>query len=298
MTNRKCHIILGFLLAAGLLAGCTADTPEPSAPDDSQKEIRFKVSTASQTEATRVVTINNNVELTIENIRVDAYFHGTTIPLFSEALLRYRTFNSHFEFNTGPRNNWIRYYWPIGGSVHASAGTVSSIDFVGYVPYILQSSTEDIGTYAIPTNITLNAYSATNGPSFTATLPITTGSPNTFNETNQTSLREFMYAYAGNQTKDTNAGTVNLEFQHPFALINFYLKSAKRETTINSITLSNLKTSGTFTHAGVNAGWSGLGTDANLIKTVSKKVPDELNFNALIGGPYLVIPQDLTGPHE
>ena len=41
--------------------------------------------------------------------------------------------------------------------------------------------------------------------------------------------------------------------------------------------------------------WSSLDTEANLSINVGKNVPGQLNFNALIGGPYLVIPQTLSG---
>ena len=266
------------MLAALLLAvaACHREDPAPTGPGE---EIRLDVSTV-QPEETKVVTINNNEELTIRNIRVDAYFNGTTTPLFSNAQLRYRAYTDRWEFYS---TDWTHYYWPIVGSVHETVGTVGSIDFVGYVPN------------TVPTGYTLNAYSATNGPSFSVELPYTAGSPNTFNETNQISTREFMYAYVTDQTKDTNSGTVNLAFRHPFALVNIYLKSAKRGTVINTVELSGIKTSGTFVHS---SGWGSLGNEATLSKTVSKAVPGQLNFDSLIGGPYMVIPQTLSGSNN
>lgn len=270
-----------YLLAALLLAvGCHRTDPDQGPGD----EICLSVST-SQPKETKVVTIDNNEELTIKDIRVDAYFHGTTISLFENAKLRYQP-------NLITTNKWqfvdggdyaTHYYWPIVGSVHSTAGVVGSIDFVGYVPN------------TAPTGYTLNAYSDSNGPSFSVALPYTAGTPNTFNETNQNSTREFMYAYATDQTKDSGSGTVNLEFQHPFALVNIYLKSAKRGTVINSIQLSGINTSGTFVYS---SGWGSLGTEATLSKTVGKTIPNQLNFNSLIGGPYMVIPQTLSGSNN
>ena len=274
--KRSSRYLLFFLLAAALLAvGCHRTEPDRGPGD----EICLCVST-SQPKETKVVTINNDVELTNRFIRVDALFHGTTTPLFSNAQLRYRAYTDRWEFYSTSASDWTHFYWPIEGSVHSTAGTVGSIDFVGYVPN------------TAPTGYTLNAYSASNGPSFSVELPYTAGSPNTFYETNQTSTREFMYAYAANQTKDTNSGTVNLEFQHPFALVNIYLKSAKRGTVINTVQLSGIKTSGTFVHS---SGWGSLGNEATLSKSVNKNVPHELNFDSLIGGPYMVIPQTLSG---
>ena len=270
------HIFLLLLSAAGLLTGCVIDP----APEDTPQEIQFQVSTAAPDIATKVITINNNEELTIRFIRVDAYFHGTTTPLFSESQLRYRSMTGRWEFYS---TDWTHQYWPIEGSNYAAVGTVGSIDFVGYVPS------------TAPTGYTINAYSAANGPSFSVELPYTAGTPNTFNETNQNYTREFMYAYVTNQTKDTNGGTVDMQFRHPFALVNIYLKSAMRGTVINSIQLSGINTSGTYVHA---SGWGSLGNVANLSKDVNKIVPGQLNFNALIGGPYMVIPQTLSGSNN
>ena len=271
------HIFLLLLSAAGLLTGCVID----SAPEDTPQEIQFQVSTAAPTPATRVTTIDNNVELMIRDIRIDAYFNGTTTALFSNAMLRYYSFTSHWAFYNG---GWIQYYWPIEGSIHATAGTVSSIDFVGYVPYNYNEQGY--------TALNINDYSASNGPSFSATLPSSDG---TFDETDQAPVREFMYAYVTNQTKDTNGGTVDMQFRHPFALVNIYLKSAKLGTVINSVQLSGINTSGTFTYS---SGWGLQATPATLSKTVGKTVPGQLNFNALIGGPYMVIPQTLSGENN
>lgn len=269
-----------ILLAALLLAAACHKTPE--APEEPGTEICLSVSTAQPVE-TRITTIDNDVELSINFVRVDAFFHGTTTSLFSNAQLRYRAYTDRWEFYSTSASDWAHFYWPIEGSVYEPVGTVNSLDFVGYVPY------------TPPGEISLNDYSASNGPSFSAVLPYTSGTPNTFTETDQAPIREFMYAYVPDQTKDTNSGTVNLEFQHPFALVNIYLKSAKRGTVINSVHLGGIKTSGTFVQ---HTGWGSLGTEATLSKTVGKTVPGQLNFDSLIGGPYMVIPQTLSGSNN
>ena len=273
-----------FLLAAGLLTGCSADEPETPVKDDSQKEIKFQVTSASSTNATRALIFDSNSDLQSHDIHIDAYYNATNTKYLDGARLKYNSTYTKWLFYS---SDWTNYYWPIPGSVLTSSSiTVSSLDFVGYVPYTQPSCIGEI------------TYSVDNGLSFPATLPITSGSPNTFNETNQTSLQEFMYAYEGNQTKDSNSGTVNLQFQHPFALVYIYLGKAKRNTTINSVTLSGLKTEGTCTFNPNNTPatvWSSLDTEANLVKTVGKTVPGQLNFSALIGGPYFVIPQTLSG---
>ena len=298
MKRTKGHLLMIGLLTASLLVSCSADNDITQQPDvatqpvktDAQHEITFNVTAASQTGTTRVVTINNDTELEIRDIRIDAYFNGTTTALFSNALLRYRAYTSRWEFYSTSATDWTHYYWPIEGSVHiASSTTVGAIDFVGYVPF------------TPPGEITLEDYSASNGPSFSAVLPVSEG---IFNESTQSSVREFMYAYKTNQKNDydgatpktgSNIGKVDLEFQHPFALVNIYLKSALRGTVINTVQLSGINTSGTFVYS---SGWGSLGTSATLSKTVSKTVPNQLNFNALIGGPYMVIPQTLSGSNN
>lgn len=280
MINNNWHIGL-FMLAAGLLAGCSADTSELPVANETQEEIKIHVSSTSTTDATRATIINDNTDLQGQDVRIDAYFHGTTTNFLDGAKVSYNTVYSTWLFY---ETTWTHYYWPIEGSVHSEAGT-GAVDFVGYVPY------------TTPSYISNQSYTAGH-PSFVATLPITSGTPNTFDETNQSSLQEYMYAYTDNQTRRTNSGIVNLQFEHPFALVYFYLGKAKRNTTINSVTLSGLKTRGTCTFNSNSVSgteWSSLDTEANLLITVGKHVPAQLNFNALIGGPYLVIPQTLSG---
>ena len=299
---------IGFLVPAALmllaLPACQK-TQEVQVEEQPGEEILMEPTSASP--VTRAMSlIENETALRGYDIRIDAYFHDSAQALFSGAKLRYQTADLYRRWMFVDNSSYIiHHYWPIEGSVHAGAGTVSSVDFVGYVPYSADATIPNTG-------VTIGEYtpgywvseSYTPGaPSFSATLPVTAGDPNTFNETNQANLQEFMYAYKANQTKDSDAGerektgaevgSVAMTFQHPFALVYIYLSKAKRNTKINSITLSGLKTSGTFTHG---SGWNtSEGVVANLYKEVNKTIPDALNFKAIIGGPFLVIPQDLTG---
>lgn len=297
MIRKKTYWLMLSLLVAGLLSACSADT-DNSAPDKvkgvddkktvevSQQEITFNITgNWNQEASTRMTTIDND-DLKSYDIRVDAYYHETTTPFLSNKKIQYKTglYNSwKFVDNSGLPES---YYWPIEGSVTSGSITVGSIDFVGYVPYSKPSYIGD------PT------YTYEN-PSFTCTLPINIGEPNTFDTSNQTSLQEFLYAYSGNRTKTTSNseilladGIVPLIFKHPFALVNIYLDKAQRGTTINTVTLSNLSTSGTFTYG---SGWGTYGNTANLLITVGKEVPGQINYNSLLGGPYLVLPQALSG---
>lgn len=293
MANNNWHIGL-LLLAAKMFAGCSADIPELTVQDESSKEIKIQVCSTSSTDATRANIISDNTDLQSHDIRIDAYYHGTSTSLFDNAKLRYRSgYITRWEFYSTSSSDWTHYYWPIAGSVYSEAGTVGAVDFVGYVPYTPPSGI-----------ITINDYSDSNGPSFSAALPYTAGSPNTFDESSQNDLQEFLYAYKTNQRNDydgatpktgDNIGKVALDFQHPFALVNIYLKSVRRGTIINTVELSGIATSGTFIYS---SGWSSLGTSATLSKSVGKESPLQLNFNTMIGGPYIVIPQTLSGSNN
>lgn len=303
MIRKKTYWLMLSMLVVGLLSACSADT-DNSAPDKvkgvddkktvevSQQEITFNITGNWNQEASTRVTAITSYDLKNYDIRVDAYFHSLTTAYFSNAKLRYHMTFDKWYFYSG--DDMTHYYWPIDGSSTSGGSiTVNGLDFVGYLPYNLSN-----------TCVTLGEYSSTNGPSFSCELPVTGSDPYTFSETDQTSLQEFMYAYKTNQKNDydgntpktgSDIGKVELEFQHPFALVNLYLKSAKLGTFINTVELSGISTSGTFTHS---SGWSSLEKSANLKKTVGKNVPSELNFNALIGGPYMVIPQTLTGSNN
>lgn len=277
-----------LLLAVALLPACQKD-PEP-APEP--EEIAVTVSSQAM-ESTRALTlIEDATTLRDYDIRIDAYFHGTTTAYFSGSRIKYKpgALVSSWNFVNLSDDYDNPHYWPIEGSVYtATSITVGSLDFVGYVPY---ASTAAISN----TGVTIGTYAA-GAPTFSAALPITSGSPNTFGETNQASLQEFMYAYTGDQKKGydgetpktgADIGKVAMNLQHPFALVSFYLKQSPRNTTFTSLTLKDINTSGSYVHG---TGWASLGTPADLSITVNKTIPDELNFNGLIGGPYVVIPQ-------
>ena len=283
MTNRKCHIILGFLLAAGLLAGCTADTPEPSAPDDSQKEIRFKVSTASQTEATRADVINSNSNLQGKDITVYGYFHGSNPYRYCfYSNMRYSSSTWKFIDDSG---NQVHYYWPIVGSVHtASSTTVSSLDFFGVCP-------------ATPLSYISGFTPNPTGPIIScSSLPVTSAE--------QSSLQEFLYAYTPNQTysNQTSAGAIPLEFQHPFAMITLQLKTPHRAIyNLHTIKFKNIKNNGTFTYVN-NPQWVTSGSTTDFTITVDDEISADADFTlgqvTTMNLPFIVIPQTYTATDQ
>lgn len=336
MNWMKRHLIyINMVWASILLLGsCTSEsgtgTPDvtpvvPSKPTNntetavSQDEITFQVTGKWEEAAnTRMSTIDNTQALKDYDIAIDAYYHGTNTKFLGDKTLK---------FVTGMHNSWKfinyddpvgnpghfdieSYYWPIVGSKTTNDITVGTIDYVAYVPNTR------------PTYVSAISYNYVTGkPSFTCSLPITAAAaednPETaidesqahFDASNQSSLQEFMITSSINRGKDTDNsalgienGIVPLQFQHPFAIVNIYLEKAKRGTVIKSVSLKDLNISGTFTYDGASSGWDLSAPTAYLAfllnGTTGLTVPDNVNFNALLGGPFLVLPQTLLTPNN
>lgn len=185
----------------------------------------------------------------------------------------------------------LDYYWP----------NDHKVNFVAYMPYDMDKSVVEQISFAND-----------GGINFDCSLPGTTEDESrnrTVNDTDdeersaEDSYHEFVYAYRHEAPKGS---PVNLRFVHPFAAIKFKLSQSHRDLKIHSITLSGVRNTGTYTNAndtyteyGTNQSgltyesWSG-GTPGNFILNYDKTVPEDINYYSPIGGPYLVIPQDLT----
>ena len=282
MINNIWHIG-SFLLAAGLLAGCSAD------PLDDEgllpQEIKVQVGSAPSTDATRASIINDDTDLQTKDIRIETYYHGTTTPHISEAKLHYGSSSWGFVNGSGDA---ISYFWPIEGSVLAPSGTGTSLDFVGYAPYTAPSYIGNI------------SYSVANGLSFQCTtLPVTSAG--------QASLDEFMYAIVPNQTLSSdngapkagsNVGKVALDLQHPFSKISLQLKTSHRAIyNLKSITFKGIKNNGTFTH-GDSPQWVLSGSNTNLEITLNQGISQDADFtSAQVSSmrlPLIVLPQSLS----
>lgn len=311
-----------------LLGSCTSEsgtgTPDvtpvvPSKPTNntetavSQDEIKFQITTDENQEAnTRAIIYENLDDLkdfddASKWLRIYAYYNGTDKSYIDGMKMKYFAAGSQWQFWSDASGDWAHLYWPIPNShdVTKSVNVDSNgtLNFVGHVPFTLPTS-NNANEYKV-------TYSYTNSiPYFTTTLPYTTGTPNTFNATNQETLQEFLVACSTNRTKVTDNsalslanGVVPINFQHPFALVNFYLKQAMRGTVIHSISLSNLSVSGVYSY--VSSNWTWDTTSATTAKLsfdlnnpTGLTVPDNVNFNALLGGPFVVIPQALSTPNN
>lgn len=256
-------------MVASLLAACSHDDdPQPGVGE--QSEISFNANVWGMREGTRIGTIDDNSELQVKDIKIDAYYDGTDEAFFSGARLHYDA--STWKFWDGAAQE--HYYWPFEGSTTAAGATASTLDFVGYCPY------EQSGY------ISTTSYNHSTGASFTCNL----SSYMTLDS--QTGVTEFLVGYAADQTLATqtaNGGKVPLTLKHPFALVKFAIAEASgTEVKINSISISGLKTSGTCTFNGSTMTWSDQSGSADL------SLAEVLQYGSARTEttPFLVIPNN------
>lgn len=189
------------------------------------------------------------------------------------------------------QDNLVNFYWP----------NDSNVNFVAYMPRVLGKSACDVDNIS---------YSANSGVCFSAELPTTIDDTTPEKRKEENAKQEFVYATRLNQGRD--GGAVQLRFVHPFAAIKFRLQQSHRDLTINSITLHGLKHSGTFsstddtyakydnvTNLGqdylTSENWNVTSSNEDkLVINLNKRVPDDVNYQSQIGGPYIVIPQGLS----
>lgn len=268
MTIRHYIYIIGVMVAS-LLAGCSHDDdPQPGVGDP--LEISFNANVWGMKEGTRIGTIDDNSELQVEDIKIDAYYDGTGEAYFSGARLHYDA--STWKFWDGDAQE--HYYWPFEGSTTAGGTTASTLDFVGFCPYMP------------PAYITSPSYDPESGASFTADMS------SYMTLASQSTVSEFLVGYASDQTLATqtaNEGKVLLPLRHPFALVKFAIAEASgTEVKINSISISGLKTSGTCTFNGSTMTWSDQSGSADL------SLAEVLQYGSAHTEttPFLVIPNN------
>lgn len=157
----------------------------------------------------------------------------------------------------------MNYYWPLG----------HTLDFFAYMPMKLDN-----------TGVTINSYSKTEGPSISCKLPL--------DKSGQNGLQEFIYAYTEDRTQTMDEGNVPLQFKHPFACVIFRLGQSHR-IKINEIQLTGIYNAGNYKPK--TKEWDPSDSRETLSIEVGKTIPEQINYNSLIGGPYIVMPQSFNG---
>lgn len=161
--------------------------------------------------------------------------------------------------------NQATYYW-----------TESPLNFFAYMPY----NNESDATVSAKTHVTVNDYSTTDGWHFTCNLPA-----------KDTDMQEFIYAYEAQKTKKDNP--VLLHFKHPFALINFKVKSGSYRMTVNGVSFSPIYLNGAFSVE--NETWEHTGAADTYMAKIGKRIPNDVNYNTLLSDWLIVMPQNLNG---
>ena len=259
MRQTKYHLLLLVLLAAGLLAGCTADET-----DVDGSEIRFKVTEWQSMETTRATTLPEGT-ITSGSFKVDAYMDETSNKYIDDQLVSYTT------------GQWLfvnKYYWPQS----------NNLTFVAYMPTSLPGNT--FITKASP------AYNYTDGPSFVCTnLPMSNAG--------QYTLKEFVYAVAKDQNKATQGSTgVALTFHHTMAKLNLFVMKPHRKVTINKITFKNLYNYGTYVHNTRVWTPTGSPTNLVITPDPISDLDANATELTTISNPLLMMPQSYTAANQ
>ncbi len=266
----KLRYITNTLLAVLLMLGCSEElTPEDSC------QICFETFVQDHTSISRATIFENQDDILNYaedgkgggNLTMHAYVSNTGTERFKS---RAWYFNNVWRFYDASSNKFYNHYWPN-----------YSMDFFAYMPWD-GSGKQNMITVVEHTSST----DQNPGLNITCKIP----QPENLEDTKG---QETIIAYTPNKHKET----VNLHFVHPFAAVSFELKQAHRNLTINWIRFNNVYLTGTTklnatTESSSQITWSTTGSSpSSFTILVGKTIPDQINFGAKIGGPYLVMPQ-------
>lgn len=254
-----------------LLLSCSKENVEQSTTDH-EIELSAEISATVSTRATLIT--EESLKLSSTRLHVEAYKTGTKTNYLSSNAL-YDDGKWTF-FKDGVKG--YKYYWP-----------AFNLDFFAYSPYSLSK-----------TGVTMDKYAA-GAPSFTYT------GATEINGENQADDAQTEFAYAFESDCSWVEGTPQtLTFHHPFSLVDFKLDKAIR-CTIKSINITNVRNNGTFTYSTSSpyAIWSATGSNnVNVMIDYSGmssysanggiRYPEDVNGEGHLGGPFIVVPQDIT----
>lgn len=269
MTKQLRHITY-CILAALILQSCH----EEAIYDDSD-QISFVTSVQDDANFSRATIFENNEDILNDaaegkgggNLTMYAYLTGTGKTHINGSRAWY--FNNNWRFYNTTEDKFFNHYWP-----------QSSLDFFAYMPWKDSDKQK---------SITVGEYKAGTG----LTITCETKQPTSLEDTDG---QETIIAYTAKKSKED--GVVHLHFVHPFAAVSFELKQAHRDLTINWIRFNNIHLKGSTTlnattdnHTAIT--WNPSDNKSTYQIPVGKIIPEQINFGAKIGGPYLVMPQNL-----
>lgn len=252
-------------------------TPNPTPnPTPENQEIKLNANVWNMMEGMRATTYDNVGDLQEAGFKTYVYVDGGTTKYIDGSTVSYA--DSQWSFDDG------KHYWPASGS----------LNFFAHSPKALTNThcTFDPEPYDAEDNP--DGYSEDCPRIVCSALPVAF--------TNNTdATQELIYAYTPAQNKaGQGASGVTMTFKHPFARIYFKLAASHPNITINSITFKALKNNGSCTFNGTTTSWALTGDATNLVASYTgdsgrKTTSPEAQ---LIGGPFLVIPQNWAGEIE
>lgn len=279
-----------YILIA-LLGAISCSKSDSSLPATQNETIELEV-VAMPTASTRSNMLNSSDDIIAQGeFALSAYLSPLDAPYFTDAWVYYFVPDdgvARWRFRDVVNQDYlIDFYWPDG-----------EVDFMAYMPRILTKCAATISDVAFDP--------ATNMTSFNAVAQSEINDRTEAEREAEHAKQEFVFATNFDQSK--NGGSVKLRFVHPFAAVKFRLHQSHRDLVIHSITLHGLDKEGSFSSVadtfeeylsgnnGQNyitcSNWTTSNT-GDLIINLEKRVPDDVNYQSQIGGPYMVIPQVL-----
>jgi len=227
-----------------------------------------------------------------ENASAGTYIGGARVWWFKEA--------QRWVFIDGDKK-LISYYWPNSEPLNVFAFMPDSryVDPSRYPEYQTKE------TYVTP-----GPYTKDDGATFSCDLPDkVSNNPDSDPAAGfvaNSGIQEFLCAYEKEQTKESNGGKVVLHFNHPFALVNFEVKTGSYRMKVDRIKFSCIHLKGKYATA--KNEWTPDDGEAivpppdedhpdaglpSFTMEIDKQIPKEENYNSPLGAPFLVMPQKL-----
>ena len=269
--------MLCMAFSAMLMSGCSES--EPSIQP--QADIPIKVGVSLTDDGTRATFLQDD-NVTHYDINLSAYKEGTSgKSYFEDAWYTYTA----GQWRSVSASAYETYVWPRN----------FALDFVSYIPRDLEH---------VQTGVSGVTYGGESPLlSFDCDLPMYECRDDTVSLSvkNQEDLTEFMYAIeTGRDAAHDASSGVRLHYRHPFCKITLWLNKARR-CTIDEIQIAGVYNKGQFTlsradrMADGRGEWVPQGDKNNLMNiAVGKKVPEDINNNSRLAGPFIMMPQMLT----
>ena len=245
ITKTKYGIMLMLLSATGLLTGCSNDDFNENGYANGNA-ITFD--TNLQPFQSKASTFDSYTDMQTEGrFTCTAYIAGETTEYIAATPVVWSS-GTDWQFANDT------YQWPSSGN----------FDFFAYMPK----------SGSLPSYISSVTY-----PSERSAQLVCSDMPMT--EAGQDGLKEFIWALSTGKNKSNSSAGVAMTFRHPFAKITFRGGNpASDGITINTVTLSALKTGGTCSFDGTTSTWSDQDGSTNLVGTADT--------------PYIIIPYNYT----